>query len=468
MNELRAQYIDYKFNVIPVDPGGPQLEVNGFGSFGRNVLLPSLAQGTRYEFADNLTLLRGRHSMKAGGYLLLRGTDSDSHVFFPGRFFFGDLPGSLVSPCLSNPVSCGLPAIIAPATINALQSAALGLPSFYQQGFGSGKIKSTNPLFAAFWQDAWSIRPGLTVNYGLRYEFDKRYAPLHTDGNNFAPRFSLSWDPFGDHKTVVRAGYGLFYAPIYFQIDAALRYLGVINRQNGNQPVGDLNTCASGTDCFRQISQVLVQLNGVPGSPPSLTSALIFQTLFAQGKISCGIPPAGAEACITPADLVQFGIGITHNGPIPPLTVLFSGAPDYQNTYSEQAELGVERDLGKEFSVSLSYIHARTLHIPRARDKNLKPAPFAPTGPANVPIRRWNGTGCAGALVVNCFVNPLLLQDNVYESQATAVYDGGIVEVQGTAEDKPFSETQFLELMALAKKGVGELARLQRLAIGKS
>ena len=127
------------------------------------------------------------------------------------------------------------------------------------------------------------------------------------------------------------------------------------------------STCASGTDCFRQISQVLVQLNGVPGSPPSLTSALIFQTLFAQGKISCGIPPAGAEACITPADLVQFGIGITHNGPIPPLTVLFSGAPDYQNTYSEQAELGVERDLGKEFSVSLSYIHARTLHIPRAR-----------------------------------------------------------------------------------------------------
>jgi ribonuclease PH len=46
--------------------------------------------------------------------------------------------------------------------------------------------------------------------------------------------------------------------------------------------------------------------------------------------------------------------------------------------------------------------------------------------------------------------------------------DGGIVEVQGTAEDKPFTETQFLELMALAKKGVGELARLQRLAIGKS
>ena len=46
--------------------------------------------------------------------------------------------------------------------------------------------------------------------------------------------------------------------------------------------------------------------------------------------------------------------------------------------------------------------------------------------------------------------------------------DGGIVEVQGTAEEKPFSEPQFFELLALAKKGVSELTRLQRLAIGKS
>ena len=46
--------------------------------------------------------------------------------------------------------------------------------------------------------------------------------------------------------------------------------------------------------------------------------------------------------------------------------------------------------------------------------------------------------------------------------------DGGIVEVQGTAEERPFSEPQFLELLALAKKGVGELTRLQLLAIGRT
>ena len=43
---------------------------------------------------------------------------------------------------------------------------------------------------------------------------------------------------------------------------------------------------------------------------------------------------------------------------------------------------------------------------------------------------------------------------------------GGIVEIQGTAEQDPFSEDQFLELLKLAKKGIGELSKLQRAAVG--
>ena len=45
---------------------------------------------------------------------------------------------------------------------------------------------------------------------------------------------------------------------------------------------------------------------------------------------------------------------------------------------------------------------------------------------------------------------------------------GGIVEVQGTAEERPFSEAQFMELLALAKKGIGELTQLQLKAVGKA
>ena len=61
-------------------------------------------------------------------------------------------------------------------------------------------------------------------------------------------------------------------------------------------------------------------------------------------------------------------------------------------------------------------------------------------------------------------------EDSKAEADANFVLtgNGGIVEVQGTAEKEPFSEAQFVELMELAKKGVIELTRLQRLAIGKS
>jgi len=61
-------------------------------------------------------------------------------------------------------------------------------------------------------------------------------------------------------------------------------------------------------------------------------------------------------------------------------------------------------------------------------------------------------------------------EDSTAQADANFVLtgDGGIVEVQGTAEEKPFTEAEFLNLLSLAKKGVGELARLQRLAIGKA
>jgi ribonuclease PH len=67
---------------------------------------------------------------------------------------------------------------------------------------------------------------------------------------------------------------------------------------------------------------------------------------------------------------------------------------------------------------------------------------------------------------------PLLDLD--YEEDSTAESDtnfvltgsGGIVEVQGTAEERPFTESQFLELLGLAKKGIGELVAFQKGALG--
>jgi len=444
-NEARAQFIYYKFNVVPNDPGGPQLEVNGFGSFGRNIFLPSRTIGRHSEFADNFTFIRGRHKMKTGAYLLLRGNHTNSHTYFPGRFFFGELPSVVIgsfSKCLASPASCGLASTVAPdRTLSALQAAGLGLPQTYIQGFGSGVIADTLPLIAGYWQDSWSPRSNLTLSYGLRYELDKRYAPLHTDTNNFAPRVSFAWDPFKDHKTVVRGGYGIFYSPIYQQTDSVVRYLGVVDRSKGNQQVTDpFTTCASGTvDCFRQISLVFAAFSPNPAVISSANN--IFNALFTNGNIGCGTPAAGSEACIT-QDVMKtlFGINVTHTGPIPPLAVLFGGDPNFQNAYSQQAEFGIERELGRGFSISLSYIHSRTLKVIRPRDTNLlDPSKFTtaaclaaggtscgdvPTGPAGIRIKRWDLCGAA------CFVHPLLLLGQQYESSGKAFYDGGIIEVK--------------------------------------
>jgi hypothetical protein len=420
-NEARVQWNYNEFDVVSNDPGGPGLDVAGYGLFNRNISLPSFATARRYEFADNFTAILGHHAMKMGGYLLLHGDRVESHTLMSGRFGFGQLPGGVLSPCLASPNvptsngGCGIPGELDPAPVTSLQSFKLGAPQFYQQGFGDPVVASTQPLTAVYWQDSWSVRRNLTLNFGLRYELDKQYAPLNTDKDNFAPRFSFAWDPWNDHKTVVRGGYGIFYSRIYYQIDYVVRALN------------DLNG-------FRQIAQVFVPLTGAPGNA-SLTSALVFKTLFAQGKIGCGTP--AGEACITPADLSQppLNITITHTGLIPPLSVIFSGSPDYQNPYSQQAEFGIEREISPSLSISASYIHAYTLKLPRARDANLLPAPFVAAGPTGIPIRQWNlnpqlGPAPCAADPLACFGNPLLLQGNVYESTAGALYNAGILEVK--------------------------------------
>ena len=67
-------------------------------------------------------------------------------------------------------------------------------------------------------QDSWAITPGFTLNFGLRYEIDSQFLPLNTYYGDVAPRISFAWDPFKDHKTVIRGGYGIFYGPIDSQI----------------------------------------------------------------------------------------------------------------------------------------------------------------------------------------------------------------------------------------------------------
>jgi hypothetical protein len=456
-NEVRLQWDYNNVDVIPNEPAEPGLQIPGFvNNLGTNAFLPNLSILRRYEFADNLTMIRGHHTIKFGGSELLRGTHTESHIFFPGRFVFGSLPGFLLSPQLAT------------TTINSLQAASLGLPQVYQQGFGKPTTSSDRPFTAAYWGDAWAVAPNFTVSYGIRFEIDKQYLPLSTDYRDFAPRLSFAWDPLKDHKTVVRGGYGIFYSPIYYQIPFVDLTLGVLNknhstvenqnnpRQVPNQVENAVNTCGIGlpgvpifpgngtSPCDRQMSIYVDSL--LPTGLPIQSAAVVFQTLFAQGLIQCTTPAPGNSACITPADVASFGISVANSGQLAPLTVLFSNPPNYQPPYSQQASLGIEREIANGFSISASFIYSHTLRLPVAIDTNLLPAPLSTVTLANgkaVSYRNWNlgaatdplggteGLPCAPKPFA-CFVNPLIIQNNQYSSLSSALYEGGILEIKKT------------------------------------
>src|SRR5258708_52472 len=132
-----------------------------------------------------------------------------------------------------------------------------------------------------------------------------------------------------------------------------------------------------------------------------------------------------------PAALAQFGIPVTHSGPIPLLSVTFNASPDYQNPMSHQLEFGIEREVAKNFSVSVSGIYVHTLRQPRAVDTNLLPAAPFTTGPNGETFQNWAAAaGSPCAVAANCFKIPAILQTNVYTSTAASVYTGGILEVK--------------------------------------
>ena len=106
---------------------------------------------------------------------------------------------------------------------------------------------------------------------------DNRRAPLPTDHKEIAPRFGFAWSP--DAKTVVRGGYGIYYATIDFQIDYSVYALGVT-------PSG-----------FRPIAQVLTTIQ----TAGAQSSANIFSTLRAEGVIGIPTPtrsitPGGSDS----------------------------------------------------------------------------------------------------------------------------------------------------------------------------
>ena len=279
-------------------------------------------------------------------------------------------------------------------------------PSAFSQNFaGAGTTGATthpnSTDFAVFLQDDFRLNTKLTLNLGVRYDKQFMARPpvqnpdpqllandLDTsrqpnDSNNFGPRAGFSYAP--NEKTVIRGGYGIFFG----RTTAIM--LGTAHSNNGINILGVTLNCAA-----------------VPNPCP------IYPNIFTTA------PAASAN-----------------------IPNLFLFSKDYQQPYVQQGRIGIEREIMKDTTLSVTYLYFRGVHLSRTRDINLLP-PVATTAidqttGQTFTVQRFPGTGATPAAQFTSATplrpNPRFNRIDLFENSANSRYQG--LAIQGRRRFSP-------------------------------
>jgi hypothetical protein len=367
-------------------PGGNQIGVNipGYAYFGREPYSTVDRIERRFEWTDNVSLIRGRHTFKFGAdFNLIQLRSSKSQIFeldFGGLANFGGISATTFGfpACVggSGPACTG--GIALPGTVG-LQSYGLGIPTSYIQGIGTSNQPFDNIPMGFFAQDSWKLNRKLTLNYGVRYDLELTplFAPataisaaaeqalgviegIPRDHKNVAPRVGLAWDPKGDGKAVVRAGFGLFYDhPLL-----AIAFNSVT--ADGGRSVQLISTGGTASAC----GLITPACGGGRDTPANLNGSSIFQGVLNALPNMGYLYNQQRFDPVFPNSLFANQNYLTAGFPLPILPFTLPVAKDFVFGYSEQANLSVEREIAGSWKFSLGYQWTRGLHLNRPVDVN--------------------------------------------------------------------------------------------------
>jgi carboxypeptidase family protein len=240
----------------PNREGVPDISISGGVTIGNNFEGEIPQIGNSFQWTDSITKVKGNHTFKFGGDA--RRMRFDQHLYFEVSGFYNYFGTGVNTTGFSD----------------LYPDYLLGIPDQYQQGAAQVEnVRETS--FYTFGQDSWKIRPNLTLNYGLRWEFNSPLTDIghrvqtYRPGQNtttypcqlsnysqqyftglgfpgetcasagvfptglvvpgdkgvpagltqtyykaFAPRIGIAWSPGKSGKTSIRAGWGMFYNPI--------------------------------------------------------------------------------------------------------------------------------------------------------------------------------------------------------------------------------------------------------------
>jgi len=353
INEVRFGYSRYRTSFEPkdasFDPNSiglnfgtgrlsvPEIDFGGtFENLGASAFLPHGRTSGSFQFLDNFTWVKGKHSIKFGGEVRRIVIDSFNDSLSRGQVEFGSstfgMGGSGV--CPPGFQFCSDPGV------TTLANFYLGAPYSVSANAGNTQRTTYNNGLSFFAQDDFRVAPRFTLNYGLRWEYfgplseahnllsnlgsDGNLAMVGTDGvngaysrdlHNFGPRLGFAWNILS--KTILRGGYGIYYdyVPQDLLIANFTTSAGLVTN-----PIG-----------------------------PSAVLPLNFN--------------AGAFNGTTP------GAVFTAN-PAPCPCSVFVTPRNFSNPYSQNWNLNLQQELSQSFGLQLGYVGSKGTHLVRLLDLN--------------------------------------------------------------------------------------------------